>query len=326
MIRFSWLRLTVGLIADRLLRMNTRLAALTPLSRDTCRVKPSITRWNCLAKETDYNRKYGALVTSPLSRLSLLLLMGMIAAPMQATESNMADLTARSQFIFRGTIVKVDATTIRTLAVSQPTAIVHVDDIVESTEAFAGLRGKNITIGLANPTSVHVGDKRTFFTASWLFADSVAVREIGSVALGATTAALAMDTVKASRLRLAEAQLKARIATAEQVIQGEVIAIAPVDDKGTPPHSEHDPQWWLATIRPSAALKGSVDKNVVVAFPSSTDVAWASAPKFNVGQQAIWILHRANLPAAMAPKNLTALDPADIQPMNSAERIRMLAK
>ena len=259
-------------------------------------------------------------------RLPLLLLLATISSPILAVESTIVDLTARAQFIFQGTIVKANGTTIHTVAVNQPTAIVHVDEIIDSTDAFSNLRGKNITIALRAPNSLHDGDKRTFFATSWLFADSVAVREIGSVAEGPMATSLASETVKSARQQLLDAQLASRLATAEQVVQGEVISVAPLVEGNPPPHSEHDPQWWLATIHPTAVLKGKDDSNVIVAYPSSTDVAWLSAPKFSVGQSAIWILHRPSLPPTIAPKHLTALEPGDVQPASSLDRVRALSQ
>jgi len=100
------------------------------------------------------------------------------------------------------------------------------------------------------------------------------------------------------------ADLKARAATAAQVIFGRVASIQPVAGKGV--ISEHDPVWKLATIEVYEALKGNAAPNskIDVYFASSTDVAWFAAPKLVVGEQGVWLL-QANNPG---PALLSSLD------------------
>jgi hypothetical protein len=98
--------------------------------------------------------------------------------------------------------------------------------------------------------------------------------------------------------------LKARAATAAQVIFGRVARIQPVANKG--PISEHDPVWKLATIEVYEALKGNASPNskIDVYFASSTDVAWFAAPKLVVGEQGVWLLQ----PNTPGPALLSSLD------------------
>ncbi|MBZ5701092.1 MAG: hypothetical protein LAN84_04535 [Acidobacteriia bacterium] len=254
--------------------------------------------------------------------LLVLLAVSFVTAP--AVAQSLDDLVAQSQLIFRGTIVKLGASTLHEVPLAGNMAIVRVDLILDAASAYADLAGHNVTVVLKNPKSARAGEKRTFFTASWLFGRSIGVREVGSFATGAM-APLSVPDVAASRRRIAEARLRARLGLAAQIIQGEVMAIRP-QARANPPSSEHDPDWWLATIRVDEAIKGSKSDEVIVAFPNSTDVVWAIAPKFVVGQKGVWILRRADLLGVLAPEYLTALDPHDVQPMESAARIRALAK
>jgi hypothetical protein len=98
--------------------------------------------------------------------------------------------------------------------------------------------------------------------------------------------------------------LKARAATAAQVIFGRVASIQPVANKG--PISEHDPVWKVATIEVYEALKGNAAPNskIDVYFASSTDVAWFAAPKLVVGEQGVWLLQ----PNSPGPALLSSLD------------------
>jgi hypothetical protein len=72
------------------------------------------------------------------------------------------------------------------------------------------------------------------------------------------------------------------------------------------------------------------NNRVVLRFPSSTDVRWHRAPKFETGQEGVFSLHRDAVsghvgPGAMAAslnvhESYTCLDPAAFQPAhNEAE-------
>jgi len=255
---------------------------------------------------------------------SVLVLLAVSFAATSATAQSLDDLVAQSQLIFRGTIVKLGASTLNEVPLTGNMAIVRVDQVLDAASAYSNLAGHNVTVLLTNPKSARAGEKRTFFTASWLFGRGIGVREVGSLPAGAM-APLSVRDVAASRRRIAEAQLRTRLGLAAQVIQGEVIAIRP-QARANLPYSEHDPDWWFATIRVDEAIKGSKSNEVIVAFPNSTDVVWAVAPKFIVGQKGVWILRRADLLGVLAPEYLTALDPNDVQPIENAARIRALVR
>jgi hypothetical protein len=110
------------------------------------------------------------------------------------------------------------------------------------------------------------------------------------------------------------------------------------------PITEHDPQWREAEIEVDAVEKGGTGKKkVVVRFPGSDDVRWYKAPKFQPGQEGVFILQKAAGETAARPSTrrgravaaaaetaagadtFTALDPDDFQPSERAPEIRALA-
>jgi hypothetical protein len=134
------------------------------------------------------------------------------------------------------------------------------------------------------------------------------------------------------------------------VIEGEVSSIhlpkaeaaATRAARSNGPVSEHDPKWREAVIDVSVVHKGEpATKQVVVRFPSSTDVQWHRAPKFHTGDRGVWLLHSPEAPsiadaaakpamasALAAPATAmpgapvyTALSPMDFQPANQLDNV-----
>jgi hypothetical protein len=105
----------------------------------------------------------------------------------------------------------------------------------------------------------------------------------------------------------------------------------------SPPVSEHDPEWREAVVRVERVHKGAHGGGrVVVRFAASQDVRWFRAPKFQAGQQGVFALHgpdeeQAPRPAraarGLAPakgRAYTAVDPADVQPLESQQEVARL--
>ena len=104
--------------------------------------------------------------------------------------------------------------------------------------------------------------------------------------------------------------------------------------------SEHDPQWWEAVIDVDDVVAGNVEQEgqVTVMYPNSDDVMWRHTPKFQAGQEGVWILHKEQIRALAreSPANIamhaiavaegtgayTALDPMDFQPLDQLDRIK----
>jgi hypothetical protein len=163
--------------------------------------------------------------------------------------------------------------------------------------------------------------------------------------------------------RLKAAAIADRVASADVVVRGRVTAVrVAAEERPAPrtsarrgvtaaateaprrkPITEHDPQWREAEIEVDSVEKGPGKRKVVVRFPGSDDVRWYKAPKFQPGQEGVFILQKAaGEPAARAgarrgrataaaaetaagADTFTALDPDDFQPSERAPEIRALA-
>src|SRR5260370_14394193 len=58
------------------------------------------------------------------------------------------------------------------------------------------------------------------------------------------------------------------------------------------PGSEHDPLWWEAMLQVESVAKGKpVQGQLILYFPHTNDQRWGGAPKFEKGQEGIFLLH-----------------------------------
>jgi len=227
----------------------------------------------------------------------------------------------------QGTVARVEASTLRSLAPSSRTFVVKVEEILHGPAPFADHRGREITIYTENPQGLLLGKQAVFFTRSWLYGESMAVAEVGRVDMpdqGTTRSDIA-----AANQSIADRQLQDRIAKAELVIAGEVAAVkpAPQTDRRRI-ETEHDPEWWVAEIKVTSVEKGKPPTApVAILFPHSGDEMWLESPKFQRGQTGIWILQRnqqeKGWPVLRVP-GLTALQPLDFHPPAELERVRRL--
>ena len=260
----------------------------------------------------------------------------------------------RPTFIFKGTIRKLKAASMRGVPVDERTAVVRVDQVLEAPRNLAHCAGKDITVRLAGRTKASVGQQLMFHTAGWMFGENVAVRAVRQETVTrAHAAALAQggNPVEHKATR----DLQERVTDADLVVSGKVIAVSlpataapgvaiapsPVGTSRRPV-SEHDPKWREAVIAVDRVHKGTRGGNhVTVRFPASTDVGWFKAPKFEAGQQGYFML-RKGMPAPATPEEsppraldkgtgvvaeeppgvYTALHPLDFQPYSQKVRVR----
>ncbi|MCA0050637.1 hypothetical protein LB577_27415 [Mesorhizobium sp. B283B1A] len=138
----------------------------------------------------------------------------------------------------------------------------------------------------------------------------------------------------------ADSDLLARIRSASVVVVGHVREVRPsgkaAAGKKTGPVriTEHDPAIAEAVIDVDEEIKGKPPgKQVVVRFPTSTDVMWFRYPKLEVGKSGVFILQ----PDVLAPKaeakaagsaistfSLPRKD--DVLPVSDAARVRAVVK
>jgi hypothetical protein len=263
-----------------------------------------------------------------------------------AKKARSEELAGKAKFAFEGTVQKEKATAMKEVPATDRTVVVRVDRIIHAPEALTDFAGQDVTVRLADKEgAVKAGQSFVFYTNGWVFGDGLAVQSVGhekatrrmaaalsvhpgdpvrslesreALAQAANASLIVTGRVSAVRLPEAVAQSRAALAVGERAAIQERI-------------SEHTPFWQEAVIDIDEVYRGSHKaKQVVVRFPSSTDVRWYQAPKFQAGQEGIFLLHKDQLPAerkaalaaeGVGPGEYTALDPADVQPLDELPRI-----
>src|SRR5512144_1902684 len=140
------------------------------------------------------------------------------------------------------------------------TAVVRVDHVLQAPEALPTLEGQRITMQLKEDTQP--GEQAAFFAQGLAFGESVAVTEVGRVGVEAVEPhvtrgfeAGAPAGFAALQRRAQAARLREHAAAADAVVVGRVVGL---EDVLEPVISEHDPDWWRATIDVSHVEKGDV--------------------------------------------------------------------
>jgi hypothetical protein len=257
----------------------------------------------------------------------------------QATNSQAA-LAKQSNITFVGTVSQVAASALTAVPKSSQTIVVRVDSVLKKPAAVSLKKGDTVTVEVKDPAAFQEGTQATFYTEGWIFGSGVAVKELGHAAppSGATQAPVETPekTVVQSPSDISDQDLQRLIAAADYVVIGRITDVHPwkVPKSAAPRYrtSEHNASWQEAVLQVQSVLKGpKLKKNkVVVRFPLSRDVAWVSAPKFEPGQQGIFILQKDEVSDASVggykADVYTCLKPGDWLPMTEEARVRSLLK
>jgi hypothetical protein len=244
-------------------------------------------------------------------------------------------LAQKSAFIFMGTVTQLQAASMPGVPVSDHTIVVRVDETLSAAPKLDNFTGKDVTVYLTKPGSAEVGQTLVFFTNGWLYGKGLAVQEVGRLEAkenrveGVGGPKELRSALADLRQKEADRALVARMARAPLVISGKVLSIQPAP--GVRRHaSEHDPDWWEATIEVNSAHKGTAPGNqVTVKYPNSKDELWIDSPKFQVGEEGTWILQMNQTEKGtqrMRIEGYTALNPLDFQPKDRMERTMKLLK
>src|SRR6202790_4181933 len=257
----------------------------------------------------------------------------------QAT-NNQAALVKQSSIVFVGTVGQVAATSFAGVPKSAQTIIVRVDSVLKKPAAVSLKKGDTVTVEVKDPAAFPEGMQATFYTEGWIFGSGVAVKELGHSAPPSGGAAeTAEKPVEQAPSGISDQDLQRLLATCDYVVIGRVTDVHPwtVPKSASPRYrtSEHSANWQEAVLQVQSVLKGpKVKKNkVVVRFPLSRDVAWVSAPKFEPGQQGIFILQKDEVSGAPTSSAggykadvYTCLKPGDWLLMTEEARVRSLLK
>lgn len=268
------------------------------------------------------------------------LFMGLLAsgALPQAT-NNPATLAKQSSITFVGTVSQVAATSLSAVPKSAQTIVVRVDSVLKKPAAVSLKKGDTVTVEVKDPAAFQEGTQATFYTEGWIFGSGVAVKELGHAAPPSATAAETSEKpVETAPSGVTDQDLQRLIAAADYVVIGRITDVHPwkVPKSAAPRYrtSEHAASWQEAVLQVQSVLKGPKLKRnkVVLRFPQSRDVAWVSAPKFEPGQQGVFILQKEDVSGAPASSGAakadvyTCLRPGDWLPMTDEARVRSLLK
>ena len=172
----------------------------------------------------------------------------------------MDDLLPRSSFVFEGVVREVKASTVKLVPAGDNTAVVRVARITKGADTVGDFTGDDITVVLQKPLSVRQGDRLVFFTNPKVSSKSLAVEETGHLALGEGEAPKNADELRERSAKVHRdtptKRLQEHVAGADVVVAGRVTATKPVPrPQGAGPLTEHDPDWWEATIQVWAPRK-----------------------------------------------------------------------
>ena len=286
-----------------------------------------------------------------------LTLAGFLAtAVLSGAEGDQTERDNTPNFVFTGTVQKLEASNVPHVKGSNRTVVVTVDEVhSDLPKALAGVKGQEVTVELNKSLAdvpLNVGQKVVFSTQGWVYGEKIAVREVGDRGEPAQAKALAATATT-------NGALKKQLAQAAAVVTGTVEEIRPVSAAkimaeagkaagAVRPISEHNAMWHAAVIKVDTVEKGLPNQQrVVVVFPQSRDIAWRRAPKFSKDQKGTWMLQkqqianpvvRTHLVAAAAKvantdaQNIyTALDPKDFipshdNPNTNLEQIRAMIR
>jgi hypothetical protein len=255
-------------------------------------------------------------------------------------------LRDEAKFVFQGTVKKVKASGLTGVPVSDRTVVVRADRVIQAPEALSDYAGHDITVLLAPGERVKPGQTLIFYTNGWIFGEGVAVQSVGhEEATTPKVAALSSHPEEPAR-SLQTREGLAQADRADLIVTGRVEAVrlpaaestarakALASGRTSERISEHAPMWQEAVIAVDEVHKGSgAKKQVVIRFPSSTDVRWYRAPKFHAGQEGVFMLHKQQvggaqakaMGAALKAEEYTALHPEDFQTLDQLPRIKLAA-
>jgi hypothetical protein len=239
---------------------------------------------------------------------------------------NRKDIISRSNFIFTGTIIKMNASNIEVVA-DVPTAIVRVDEVVDAVSPYDEMKGKEITVLLTTAQNKKAGDKQVFYTSGWYYGKTLGVKEMPNRLLVSERPDALKKKIIAERINIRNDSLVDELKRAVSVVHGTVIESNINVEKIPFIESEHDPELKKAIIEIKEVLKGNVTgRRVEVYYAASDDVIWYSSPKLSKGQEAIFLLQLRQSPPIYKIKGYTLLDQRDVQPTENLVNVKTLLR
>jgi len=279
------------------------------------------------------------------SRFFLAGILGMTALASAALPQATNNPAKQSSITFVGTVSQVASTSLASVPKSAQTIVVRVDSVLKKPAAVSLKKGDTVTVEVKDPAAFQEGTQATFYTEGWIFGSGVAVKELGHAAPPSPSSAgtpgpveTPEKTVVQSPSEISDKDLQRQIAKADYVVTGRItdVHVWAVPKSAAPRYrtSEHSASWHEAVLQVQSVLKGPKLKRnkIVLRFPQSRDVAWVSAPKFEPGQQGVFILQKEDVSGAPTSSTAakadvyTCLRPGDYLPMTEETRARSLLR
>jgi hypothetical protein len=242
-------------------------------------------------------------------------------------DEQIKELMRQAPFSFVGTVEHLGGATMAEIPVDDRTAVVRVEQVLHAPEAFTQLEGQRVTVQLSSDVDPPaIGDTEAFFATGLAFGESVAVTEFGRLAV-ADVAPRMTAAAEAGKARpfddlageLDDERIREHAAESDAIVVGKVTGLEKAVASGG---SEHDPDWWRATLDVQHVERGDVQPGeLAVLYPNSLDVRWYAAPKPRAGEEGVWVLHatEGGLKES-APFQILHYD--DLQPVQSLETLR----
>src|SRR5947209_377768 len=89
------------------------------------------------------------------------------------------ELAERANFVFLGTVLRLQDATLAAVEDRTRTVVVKVDQVFHAPDALAHTAGQEITVLLARGETVATGQQVVFYTNGWLLGESIAVQSVG---------------------------------------------------------------------------------------------------------------------------------------------------
>jgi len=210
----------------------------------------------------------------------------------------MKELMARSGLVFTGTVDQVGASTVSDVPVDERTVVVRVGQALHAPAAVDLVPDERVTVQLADTLPpLRAGDEATFFANGVVYGQDLAVAEVGRVSPQETARMAAVETgmvehpVQAALAELAQDEVIEHARSAAAVVRAQVTGLRMVPRSGPP--QEHDPHWWIATLRADLVVTGELvaPTDLSVLYANSLDVRWRHHLKPKAGQGGLWLLH-----------------------------------
>lgn len=174
------------------------------------------------------------------------------------------------------------------------TTYVRVVAALRAPDVLSRLGGQTVRLASEDPPAV--GSTWAFFVDGVSLGEDVSARELGradpsDVDPGLTSTPGATPT--------------GSDVPAEAVVVGRVLSVEKADVTG--PVTEHDPDWWVATVAVDRVEGGQVESpEIRVLYANSRDTTWAGSPKLAPDQETTLALRSPDPElATAAPYQLT---------------------